>query len=65
MPQKWFYASFFVNQYDELVSETNLRVTACISDAAAGAGSDQAERSQPNCAGSNWPEEKAANGLSR
>lgn len=41
----------------------NVCVTACISDAAAGAGSNQAERSQPNSAGSNRPKEKAENGL--
>lgn len=42
----------------------NLCVTACVPDAAAGAGSDQTERSQPNGTGSNRPKEKKENGLS-
>lgn len=42
----------------------NRCVTACVPDAAAGAGSDQTERSQPNGTGSNRPEEKTENGLS-
>lgn len=46
------------------VWKTYLCVTAHILDATAGAGSDQAERSQPNSPGSDRTEEKAENGLS-
>lgn len=55
---------FFAKHYDGSVYKTYLCVTACIPDATAGAGSDQAERSQPNSTGSNRTKEKAENGLS-
>lgn len=49
---------------DGFVCGNNPGLATCIPDAAAGAGSDQAERSQPNGAGSHRSKEKTENGLS-